>query len=105
MIKHDFLITNVFREVVKHLAILDGPLIQVTLVINSQLLVLYMVRSLPSVECLVQVALHQMCSLFNEAKPVAEQFSHVHVLAPLVEHLRHHILLLVVVLHPPDRFE
>jgi hypothetical protein len=29
----------------------------------------------------------------------------VHILAPLVKHLRHHILLLVVVLHPSDRFE
>ena len=29
----------------------------------------------------------------------------MHVLAPLVEHLRHHIPLLVVVLHPSDRFE
>jgi hypothetical protein len=29
----------------------------------------------------------------------------VHVLAPLVEHLRHHIPFLVVVLHPSDRFE
>ena len=29
----------------------------------------------------------------------------MHVLAPLVEHLRHHIPLFVVVLHPSDRFE
>ena len=63
MIQHDFLVTNVFREPVKGLAILDGPLIQVTLVINSQLLVLYLVRSLPSIECIMQIALHKLCSL------------------------------------------
>ena len=105
MIQHYFLVIDVFRELVKHLAILDGPLVQLTLVIYSQLLVLNRVSSLPSVERLVQIALHQLCSLFNEPKPVAEQLAHVYILAPLVEHLRHHIPLLVVVLHPPDRFE
>jgi len=105
VIEHDFLVIDVFRELVKHFAILDGPLVQLTLVVYSQLLVLNRVSSLPSVERLVQIALHQLCSLFNEPKPVAEQLAHVHVLAPLVEHLRHHISLLVVVLHPSDRFE
>lgn len=72
MIEHDFLVIDVFRELVKHLAILNGPLIQVTLVVNSQLLLLNRMRSLPSVESLMQIALHQLCSLFDEAKPVAE---------------------------------
>lgn len=67
MIEHDFLVIDVFREFVKHLAILDGPLVQLTLVVYSQLLVLNLVSSLPSVERLVQIALHQLCSLFNES--------------------------------------
>ena len=53
MIQHDFLVIYVFRELVKHLAILDSPLVQLTLVVYSQLLVLSRVSSLPSVECLV----------------------------------------------------
>lgn len=72
MIEHDFLVIDVFRELVKHLAILDGPLVQLTLVVNSQFLVLNRMRSLPSVECLMEIALHQLCSLFDEPKPVAE---------------------------------